>query len=45
MWLLLLRVDAVDGANHSLIEFLLKPSSLRLGPGIDVRADLNMDTE
>lgn len=31
---LLLRVDAVDGADHPLVEFLLKPPPLRFGPGI-----------
>ena len=41
---LLLRIDAVDGANHSLIEFLLKPPPLRFGSGMEEegRTDLNM---
>lgn len=36
---LLLRVDAVDGANHSLCELLLKPPPLRFGPVIEGHAD------
>lgn len=31
---LLLRVDAVDGANHSLIQLFLEPPPLRLGPAV-----------
>lgn len=30
----LLRVDAVDGANHSLIQLFLEPPPLRLGPAV-----------